>query len=1205
MSATLRSRRKARCHRIPAVVRLSVETLETRLVPAPFTWTGTFPAKAEVEPNDTINRAQDLGDLTQQGQAGVVGTVTDDPTSLSGAVDWYQFTLTAPADVHLATLDKAGGSRLVSVLSLYNSDAFDFADSLDPLQHRLLAQDDGSTYGGDARIDRLLGPGTYFVAVSGAGNRYFHPQLPNSGYAGSVGDYGLAITTTDAGIAPGDGPAVLTVDPAPGSTLARSPFVIRVDLSDALDPGTFNFAAPGQDPSVYASPAPGQTVELRYSATGDFSTGNYADIPITANFSPNIATPTNELQVMPAAPLAPGIYQLFLAGNSTGGAPVLADLSGLPLGTNSQNPTGADFVSTFQINGIDGVAGAATPADTINTAHDLKDITTSGLVQAVGAIGVDPTDPAAAYSAGAVEMYHFTISGSGRYAFAAEVFARRIGSPLHPAATLFERLPDGTLRLVDVNSGTGDNVVAPDGTTGLLVSDAALFEGLTAGDYFLAVSAAPNFPDVTVPWQAGPQANGSFDPTTSHSTDLTTVTTWGNTPPTIGPYVLNLSVSQDNVAPTVVATTPAQGTTLAGPPTQLSVQFSKPMNLLSLANQAFQQTTQSTIASVYILRPSDGQKFFPRVQSFDQTTNTVPFLMLDDLPDGTYELHLSGPKGLTDFAGNALVGNDPSGDYVVTFRVRGSAVGVNGDPLQRADQEPNDDATQPQDLGVLFPQELAHVTVIQNGTQQTDQNGVTVTRDFSSDPASAPADTGDFYRFQVLQDQTYVLTLNPLTLPPGLSLQFTLWDSRQSMKGQGTDYFSGELAAGTYVIGITGTQADTQTVGWSPDTAAAVGYQLNISLAGTADNPPPLTYGAGPAIRVRLATDNPPASSSSRSTTPPASTPPTNPAPDSSNPPLAPPTNTTPPPLPPSSPPASPPAVSQPPVAPPAASQPPATPPAVDTPPALPVASLPPSSPPAAPRLNLPIPGPQEAPPAGSTPVVSATPPATGSAAPTGSGLTGSPLAPAVAPPTGGSGPSSGTIPAGLLVALGAGPTGGVQTFTLNVGTPIPDRIVVQGPNPISVDGLVRITTLTQASQLSGNDSRVSLEGNAANPPAGTLPGVLPGLSRPLLRLLQQALDSFFGMKDWLSLPLNLNRGLEPGSPDGLLNEDNLEASHRERAEDSDLVDAAWVTAPLARNSEPGWGGALAALGVVALAGVREPRRRSQPRARLRRGRER
>ena len=132
------------------------------------------------------------------------------------------------------------------------------------------------------------------------------------------------------------------------------------------------------------------------------------------------------------------------------------------------------------------------------------------------------------------------------------------------------------------------------------------------------------------------------------------------------------------------------------------------------------------------------------------------------------------------------------------------------------------------------------------------------------------------------------------------------------------------------------------------------------------------------------------------------------------------------------------------------------------------------------------------------------------------------------------------------------------------------------------------------------------MEGNPANPPSVNLPGSIPGVSRPLIRLLQQALDSFFGMKDWLSLPLNLNRGAEPGSPDPFFNEDNLEAGHRERADVwADPVDAAWLTGSRTRSAEPGWNNALVALGVVALIGVREPRRRSQPRVRWRRSRER
>jgi len=42
-------------------------------VPAPFNWTGTFTPKAEVEPNDTINRAQDLANPTDEGKAGLLG----------------------------------------------------------------------------------------------------------------------------------------------------------------------------------------------------------------------------------------------------------------------------------------------------------------------------------------------------------------------------------------------------------------------------------------------------------------------------------------------------------------------------------------------------------------------------------------------------------------------------------------------------------------------------------------------------------------------------------------------------------------------------------------------------------------------------------------------------------------------------------------------------------------------------------------------------------------------------------------------------------------------------------------------------------------------------------------------------------------------------------------------------------------------------
>src|SRR5207248_11095557 len=112
--------------------------------------------------------------------------------------------------------------------------------------YRLLAQDDGAVQGGNAHLDRALAAGTYYVAVSGSGNRYFHPLIADSGYPGSAGDYQLAIQATDLHLRSQDGLVVLATDPAPGADLARSPFVIRIDLSTALDPGAIRLGSNAQ-----------------------------------------------------------------------------------------------------------------------------------------------------------------------------------------------------------------------------------------------------------------------------------------------------------------------------------------------------------------------------------------------------------------------------------------------------------------------------------------------------------------------------------------------------------------------------------------------------------------------------------------------------------------------------------------------------------------------------------------------------------------------------------------------------------------------------------------------------------------------------------------------------------------------------------------------------------------------------------------------
>ncbi len=317
-----------------------------------------------------------------------------------------------------------------------------------------------------------------------------------------------------------------------------------------------------------------------------------------------------------------------------------------------------------------------------------------------------------------------------------------------------------------------------------------------------------------------PGTHGIFNPTVSHS---------GHTGSSRGDYVLNLAVVADDVPPEVVSVTPADGTTLQGPPTQIVVQFSEPVNLQTLSFNAYEQTSQTSLASVFV-QAADGTRYSPRLVAWDGTTNQATFLMLDGLPNGAYQLHLAGPLGLADFAGNPLVGNDASGDYVGSFRVAGRSRGTNGNPLFWTDQEPNDTLKQAQDLGVLFPSEL--------------HAGVTVTRSAVTGNKS-PGDSADYYQFQVLQGRPYSFDLSG-SLPAGVSL--ALFDASGNRVRASVLHFGhilkAVLAPGSYVI---------EVGAWTPDESGSVAYQLAFVLGGSGDNPTPLTSGPAPLVRIRLA----------------------------------------------------------------------------------------------------------------------------------------------------------------------------------------------------------------------------------------------------------------------------------------------------------------------------------------------------------------
>jgi hypothetical protein len=732
-----------------------------------------LPMILEHEPGDTADAAAQIGDMSLTSGVILKGTIGNSPAGAAD-VDWYKFTLDAAAAVHLTGSD-------AMVISLYADTPFDFFDPAAQSGVRLMQQADGTD------LDRNLSAGTYYIAVSGHGNQYFHPFLADSGLDGATGDYQITVTANPLPIDPAAGPTVIQFDS--GTDGASSPFVIRLTTSTPIDPN---------------SAIAGDTVHLFYNPTGNFGDGSDVELSLS---QVNFSTADNELQLMPGAPLGPGYYEVVLAGNLDVNLDTINDLNGIPLGSDAAHPDGQDQSFTFQITGVEGGTGAV-PNDTPAGAIDLGDISAAGLIQKAGAIGDDPNDPVP-FDPNDVDLYHFSLTGPGSYAVTAEVFARRIGSSLDSGISLYRVDPGtGQLQLIVGDDNTGNPIEATNGLTLPLLGDSLVFAGLTAGDYYVAVSSHRNVPDASLGLLPG--QDGIFDPNVSYS---------GTAGASTGPYVLNVLAQADSTPPTVVSVTPGPTDVLAAAPTQITVQFSEDVNLQDLAFRTFEQSAQTSIAAVYIVGP-DGTRYYPQLASYDSTTHTATFLLLDRLAGGTFTLHLSGALGLADLAGNPLVGNPlvaaGGGDFTTSFTVTAPAIGT-----VIASTEPND--VTPQNLGSLFPGEL--------------DSGVTIVR--AADPTRA--DASDSYTFQVLQDQSYFFFLSGV---PGLTL--TLHDANGNLIDTANQP-GGQLAvltAGTYTVTVSG---------WTPATAAATAYQLGISLAASRENPPPLTTGAAPAIRSRLA----------------------------------------------------------------------------------------------------------------------------------------------------------------------------------------------------------------------------------------------------------------------------------------------------------------------------------------------------------------
>jgi hypothetical protein len=748
--------------------------LERRDVPSTLAGVSVV---ADIEPNDVITGPQLLGAVDPGHITVVHGTIGNN--GAAGAdVDWFGFDVGQTEKVTL-TLNGSG------VVSLYDNDA-----AVAPLGHQLILQFPAAGPATAHSIDLL--PGSYEVAVSGAGNRYFSPILANSGSAGLPGAYVLTLA--------GAQPDFDTTVPLP---------IVRTDIPAA------GFSGSPLKINVYLS----QPIDL----TQDYVTildANQNDLAPDVSLSSD----TNDLVLTPEPALPAGHYQI--------------------VGFD------ADF---NQILSVPFTVNATATTDTLATAMRLGDITQAGLVQLPGVIGNDPyyslfnSDPTTNNPASQVNMISFTVSGPGQHVLTAEAFAGRIGSPLNAALTLFRITgtnADGSLawQLVAGNDNTYNATAGSNGEQPLY-SDPALFAALAPGRYVVAVSAMGNYGDPLCSKQQ-PDVGGVFDPNSSHS---------GSRGETTGGYVLNLFVQPAaTTPPQVVQTSLAPGAVLNGPPTEISVQFSVPMNLVELAVDSGQQERANTAGNLdpvllerfpLTIQDATGTRYFIALNAYDSQTGVATFTVLDRLSDGQYFLHLSGPNGLTDLAGNALAGDSVSGDYVVPFSVTDSP----GLAATTGLTNPDDSFAAPTDLGVLFPDELA--------------GGVVIQRDFSG-ANPAPQDQADYYRFTLLHDATVALTLGGSGL--NVAGRPVLLDAKGNPlypavnPNDRTQHTAvALLKAGTYTVMVGS---------WPTTGAGQVVYTFSIKSISLPENPTPLTSGPAPAYRLQLDTVAPPAAGLSATT---------------------------------------------------------------------------------------------------------------------------------------------------------------------------------------------------------------------------------------------------------------------------------------------------------------------------------------------------
>jgi hypothetical protein len=404
--------------------------------------------------------------------------------------------------------------------------------------------------------------------------------------------------------------SIIGTSPAPGATLASDPSTV-----------TFTFDRPLFDGSQGFTDFQVDLVNGDGSLTPMIDPNNGAE----EDLSPD----GTQVTVVLDQPLGPGTYELVLSG--------MNELMGQD-GTLTANA----------LAGTDQTLGTFTviqPGVTLAQATDLG--TAASTTRTVSSTLDLSTNPLT------VQLYKFTLTPDHFWRVGAEISAHRIGSPLNAALTLFDA--DGH----PIKSSVLGRPDAP--------GDPYLFSGLSAGTYYLGVSADVNRPGLP----------GAYDPSSGNPGSDTSTNPGG-------PFTLRLAADPADAAPAVLGVRLDHANPLDAAPTGFDIQFNTPMDVIGTNGTIFQKTTQG----LEVLDQS-GRSWPIAAIGYDESQCQLTYIFRQRLPQGKYSVVLPPSGGLSDLAGHRPIAAGHPAGVLATFVVG-----------------PNQPSSDPTDLGSLFPQDV-------------------------------------------------------------------------------------------------------------------------------------------------------------------------------------------------------------------------------------------------------------------------------------------------------------------------------------------------------------------------------------------------------------------------------------------------------------------------------------------------------------------